>query len=69
MEWEGVLVAIAGALDELWSLDIVSANNQMRANVATVVESVGGEAASSHLDSVLTVSVQSVHLELALDHL
>lgn len=41
----------------------------MSANVASILEDVGRETARSHLHTVLAVSVESVQLQFALNHL
>ena len=64
-----VHVAVVRALDQLRTLHVNSSHDQMSANVTSVLESMGDELESCHLDSVLRVGVKSVQLQLALDHL
>ena len=62
-------MTIVGDLNELGSTHVDTTHDKMSANVTTVLEDVVRDATSSHLDSVFTVSVESVQLELALNHL
>ena len=62
-------ITIAWDFEKLRSSDVNSAANQMGTNVATVVESMCSQSTNSMLDSVLTVSVESVQFQFALDHL
>jgi hypothetical protein len=65
----GLLVTIVRNLNQLRSATIDTTHNDVGADLATVLEDVLGEALSGHLDAVFTVRVESVELQLALNHL
>mgnify|MGYP007086427536 CR=1 FL=1 len=62
-------VPVRRNLDELGAAAVDSTNDAVGADLAAVVEDVLGEAAGGHLNAVLSVGVEAVQLELALNHL
>jgi len=61
-------VTVTGHFKELRSSGIVTTDDEMDTNVATVLEAVLGESSDSVENSVVTVSVESVELQFAFDH-
>ena len=68
-ERSSLVMTISRNFDKLGSLDIHTTDNAVSADLATVFEDVVSEASNSHLDTVLTVSVEPVELQLAPNHL
>jgi len=64
-----VHVAVAAALDQLGTLHVYTADDQVSADMAAVIERVRAKTTCCHLHSVFAASVESVHFKLALDHL
>ena len=67
-EWSSLEVAISGNFNELWALDIVATHDSMQADVASIAEHVARDSSHSHLDTALTVRIESMELQLALNH-
>ena len=61
-------VTVTGHFKELGSSGIVTSDDEMDTNVATVLEAVFRESSDSVQNSVVTVSVESVELQFAFDH-
>ena len=61
-------MAVTGHFEELRSSGIVTTDDEMDTDVATVLEAVFGESSDSVENSVVTVSVESVELQFAFDH-
>ena len=68
-EGSRLVSAISTNLNKLRSFDIDTTNDTVSTNVATIAENVVREASYSHLNTALTVRVESVELQVALDHL
>jgi len=62
-------VPVRGALDQLRAFTVNATNDKVGADVAPVLEGVGGQSQGCHLDTVLCVGIQSVELKLTLYHL
>ena len=67
-EWSSLEVAICGNFNELWALDIVATHDSMQADVASVAEHVARDSSHSHLDAALTMRIESMEFQLALNH-
>jgi len=61
-------MSISADLNKLGSLDIYTANNAVCSDVATVLEDVVGKSTYCHLNTTLSVSVESMQFKVTRNH-